>query len=284
MGHARFRNANGSPTVNGANGSLDQFSNSAGAPKGVDDFVCLNVHERRDMRLSQQSQDENCDIRFCDIRSIASQGGMTREELNQLLDERDIKNVELATLLGIEADKISKSRSSKGTRRWTAEEFSKLKAYLDRGTDMSREPDLPVDGVETEYLEIEVLPTYGGAGGGGTGDGSREVALIAKVLVEDMLRGRSGDFVLIKIRGDSMEPDFHHDDELLVDKRDVSPSQPGPFAVWDSEWGEYVVKNVERIAEGHVRMFSSNPKYTPTEIRHEDTRIIGRPVWFARRL
>src|SRR3546814_17270785 len=77
-----------------------------------------------------------------------------------------------------------------------------------------------------------------------------------------------------------MEPDFRHGDQLLCDKRDRSPAQPGPFAIWDGEWGEYVLKNVERIDGGRVRMFSSNPKYSPTEIQHDETRIIGRPVWF----
>src|SRR3546814_3748103 len=63
--------------------------------------------------------------------------------------------------------------------------------------------------------------------------------------------GWPGDFVLITVRGDSMEPDFRHGDQLLCDKRDRSPAQPGPFAIWDGEWGEYVLKNVE-IGRAHV--------------------------------
>ena len=81
-----------------------------------------------------------------------------------------------------------------------------------------------------------------------------------------------------------MEPDFHHGDQLLIDKRDVSPAQPGYFALWDGEWGEYVVKNVERSRVGEVRIFSSNPKYSAEQVQTETTRIIGRPVWFGRRL
>jgi len=148
------------------------------------------------------------------------------------------------------------------------------------------EPDLPASDEAGDYCAVRILPTFAGMGGGGTGDepGNEEHALVARALIEDILRGRATDFLLIRVRGDSMEPDFRHGDELLVDRRDQSPAQPGPFAIWDGEWGEYVVKNVERMPEGRVRMFSSNPKYSPAEVQHEETRIIGRPVWFGRRL
>jgi phage repressor protein C with HTH and peptisase S24 domain len=102
--------------------------------------------------------------------------------------------------------------------------------------------------------------------------------------VEDVFRGRPSDFVVVRTRGDSMEPDFFQDDELLCDRRDTNPVQPGPFAIWDADDEAYVVKNVEKLRGGMMRVFSSNPKYTPVEVDREETRIIGRPVWFARRL
>lgn len=143
------------------------------------------------------------------------------------------------------------------------------------------EPESPP---EQDYVPVEVLPTYAGMGGGGTGEGEREIALVPRALVVDILRGQPQDFLLINVRGDSMEPDFRHGDQLLVDRRDTSPAQPGPFALWDGEWGEYVVKNVERSRTGEVRIFSTNPKYSNESAPSETTRIIGRPVWFGRRL
>lgn len=147
----------------------------------------------------------------------------------------------------------------------------------------NEESDVPEVDPEIAYVSVEVLPTYAGAGGGGTGDDDRSTALVSRALVEGELRGKASDFVLVPIRGDSMEPDFYQGDQVLCDKRDRSPAQPGPFAIWDGEWGEFVIKNVERLDGGRVRMFSSNPKYSPTEIQHSETRIIGRPVWFGRR-
>lgn len=143
-------------------------------------------------------------------------------------------------------------------------------------------PDLPIVANDRDYVPIAVLPTYAGMGGGGTGEDDEEHALVPRYLVEGILRGKAGDFILVRVRGDSMEPDFRHDDELLVDQRDTSPAQPGPFALWHDQ--EYVVKNVEKLNDGRVRIFSSNTKYETVELAREETRIIGRPVWFGRRL
>lgn len=208
------------------------------------------------------------------------------------LDTLGIAQRELAAHLGIEENKISKVRA--GERRFTASEVLASQTWLvaqERvmqgfGQGKRRPPvaDLPVVDPQTDYEPVEVLPTYGGAGGGGSGDADREVALVPRALIRDVLRGKPTDFLLINVRGDSMEPDFRHGDQILVDKRDISPSQPGPFALWDGEWGEYVVKNVERSMAGEVRIFSSNAKYTPAIVESEMTRIIGRPVWFGRRL
>ncbi len=168
--------------------------------------------------------------------------------------------------------------------RLSAPTLDKLKEAFPKFPGFGEAADQPAGLAAIEYVSVEVLPTYAGAGGGGTGDADRETALVPRALIEDMLRGQAADFLVINVRGDSMEPDFHHGDQLLVDRRDCSPAQPGPFALWDGEWGEYVVKNVERSTAGEVRIFSSNAKYSSAIVESENTRIIGRPVWFGRRL
>lgn len=138
----------------------------------------------------------------------------------------------------------------------------------------------PVDPME-DYVPVEVLPTYAGMGGGGTGDGDRKTTLLPRSLVEDDLRSRADDLLVIDLRGDSMEPDFFNGDRVVINRRDVNPVQPGPFALWDGDG--YVVKNVER-KRGSLRVFSSNPKYSDWESDGSDIQIMGRPVWVARRL
>lgn len=144
--------------------------------------------------------------------------------------------------------------------------------------------DLPETDPHSTYVDVAVIPSYAGAGGGGSGEGDRAIAKLPRRLIEDELRGKASDFELIDVRGDSMSPDFHHGDQILIDKRDRNPRQPGPFVLWDDDG--YVVKLVERIPQrrGWYRVFSANPRYSPYEIEEGQTTILGRPVWFARRL
>lgn len=132
------------------------------------------------------------------------------------------------------------------------------------------------------YLSIEVLPSFAGMGGGGSGEGDHTTALVERALIEDILHGRASDFLVIDVRGESMQPMFYNGDQLLVDKRDCNPVQPGAFALWDGDG--YVVKMVERAGQGRYRIWSANPQFSSKEIEAEETRIMGRPVWFGRRL
>lgn len=134
------------------------------------------------------------------------------------------------------------------------------------------------------YLPVEVLPSFAGMGGGGTGEGEVAHALISRTLIEDELRAKPSDLILIEARGESMLPDFHHGDQILIDKRDRDPVQPGAFALWDGDG--YVVKLVERVPHkrGFYRIFSANSRFREYEVGEDQIRIMGRPVWFGRRL
>jgi phage repressor protein C with HTH and peptisase S24 domain len=144
------------------------------------------------------------------------------------------------------------------------------------------------DGALPDYVQVEVLPTFAGMGGGGTGDGDARLALVPRSLVVHELRADPADLLLIDVRGDSMiDPatgkGFMHGDQLLIHRKDTNPRQPGPFALWFDDG--YVVKNVEILRRtGKLRIFSNNPAYSDDEADPSEVRIMGRPVWFARRL
>lgn len=132
---------------------------------------------------------------------------------------------------------------------------------------------------------VEALPTYAGAGGGGTGEGDVERHSFSRALVEYELRAKPQDLLSIQIEGNSMDPDFQSGDQLLVDKRKVSLAQPGAFCLWDGDG--YVVKYIEKIHGSEpqkIRVISRNDIYSTTERLAEEVRILGRVVWFARRV
>ena len=227
-------------------------------------------------------QDLLCDNRFCDFDAVVAKGVMDTAEIKRRFEALDITQAEFAEMIGLTQDKVSKALG--GKRQWKAAEVSLIKAAFAKVGNGGLRPDLPsVDG-QRQYLPVEVLPSYAGMGGGGTGEGDHEQALIPRSLVEDELRATPEDLLLIEARGDSMEPDFLHGDQILVDKRDKNPVQPGAFALWDGDG--YVVKLVERVPRerGRYRIFSANGRFSAYEVEEDEITIMGRPVWFGRRL
>lgn len=209
-------------------------------------------------------------------------------EIFRRLDALGLKQRDLARALEIEENKISKAKA--GDRMFKAGEVLKARDWLSsmEAADASgfslAHPDLPDPPADLAYVEVPVLPSYAGMGGGGTGEGDKLVAKLPRRLIEEELRGSPSDFELIDVRGDSMQPDFEHGDQILIDRRDRNPRQPGPFALWDEDG--YVVKLVERVPgkRGFYRIFSANNRYSSYEIEETEATIRGRPVWFARRL
>lgn len=144
---------------------------------------------------------------------------------------------------------------------------------LDRG--------IPLDA----SVMIEVLPTYAGMGGGGTGDGDRQVMSFSRGLIFDQLGASPKDLMAILVEGNSMEPDFLSGDQMLIDKRRLSIAQPGAFCLWDGDG--YTVKYLEKVhgSDPHkVRVISRNSIYSSYEILAEELQIMGRVIWFARRV
>lgn len=168
-----------------------------------------------------------------------------------------------------------------GTRSMKAGEMPALQALVaefekDAGENFAPDPTI-------DYVPVEILPTFAGMGGGGTGDAARETALLPRRLVQDELRAKAHDLLVINVRGNSMEPLFRHGDQLIIDCRDTNPLQPGPFALLYDDG--YVVKNVAWVEKRtKLRVSSSNTEFGSEDYDPDEIRIMGRPVWFARRL
>jgi hypothetical protein len=186
---------------------------------------------------------------------------------------------------------------AQGKRDISAKEADKIRAYLaatSPGDAMASRshigntPDLPDVDPMIDYVAVEVLPTHAGLGGGGSGDADPETALMPRSLVSQELRAQPSDLLILNLRGDSMfNPQtgkgFMHGDQVVIDRRDTNPRQPGAFALWFDDG--YVLKNVEIIRRtGKLRIFSNNPAYSDDEADPEEVTIMGRPVWLARRL
>jgi phage repressor protein C with HTH and peptisase S24 domain len=192
----------------------------------------------------------------------------------------NVPHGEIAKVIG--RDRTAATKMMNGDRNIQARELPGLEALVAEYERRAGEVDQNSGANSViHYVPVEVLPTFAGMGGGGTGDAESRVAMLPRRLVEDELRARPADLLMIDVRGNSMEPLFYHGDQILIDRRDKNPVQPGPFALWDGDG--YVVKNVERRA-GRYRIFSSNKDYAEWETQPDQIEIMGRPVWYARRL
>ncbi|MCH8858576.1 MAG: helix-turn-helix transcriptional regulator [Proteobacteria bacterium] len=141
--------------------------------------------------------------------------------------------------------------------------------------------------ISSRHVEVMRLDVRLGLGGGGGGEedfiGDPELMPIS--LIEGVLRGHSTDFLLYEVECTSMSPDLLSGDRVLIDRRKTNPSQPGIFALFDG-FG-LVAKLVERVPRSdppQFRIISRDPDLTPHEATLDEIRIIGRVVWYARRL
>jgi phage repressor protein C with HTH and peptisase S24 domain len=137
---------------------------------------------------------------------------------------------------------------------------------------------------DIDAVLIEKLPTFVGAGGGGTGEGDPKSIVISRGLVE-ALRIPAEELLAIDVEGDSMEPKFLPGDQLLIDRRKKNTAQPGAFCLWDGDG--YVVKFIERVPgsqPAQVRVISDNARYREQTRLVDEIEIMGRVVWFGRRV
>lgn len=103
--------------------------------------------------------------------------------------------------------------------------------------------------------------------------------------IEGELRLPVGKLVVLEAIGDSMFPTIQSGDRILVNMADTRISQPGIFVLWDGDGT--VVKRLELIPStepAKIRRISDNPLHGDYEVMAEDTNIIGRVVWYARRM
>ena len=146
-------------------------------------------------------------------------------------------------------------------------------------------------------LEVDVR---GGMGGGGeaalvnhvdehgniiAGDDVRAIWELPSDYVRHELRVSPKSARLIEVRGDSMSPTLESGDRVMIDTSDQVPSPGGLFALWDG-FG-VIVKRLEHVLNSdppRLKIKSDNPRHDEVERTFDEVNIIGRVVWFARRI
>jgi len=205
-----------------------------------------------------------------------------KELIEALIAHTGLSASELAVAAGLTPSTLTRPLNKPVNHKLSRATIDKLQSRFSDFPGFGELPDLPMAPSQQTYLPVEIMPSFGGMGGGGTGEGDVEHGLVPRRLIEDELHAKATDLLLIEARGSSMKPDFEHGDQILIDRRDKNTAQPGAFALWDGD--AYVIKMVERLPGGRLRIFSRDKELTAHEYGADDVIIMGRPVWFGRRL
>ena len=198
-------------------------------------------------------------------------------------------------------NKLVKFCVGKGHPPITDEEIYALGGLHEMRARKIAEPATPLPDPET--VRIEEIDIRAGLGGGGLVEAVNHVDEAGRTISRDAVKSvwtlpkqylhelglPEHGLYLFRAVGDSMtRPDgggINSGDVLLADTKDRHPSPPGIFAL-DDGFG-VVVKRLEFIAYSdppRISIRSDNPAHASYELPAEEVRVIGRCVWYGRRL
>lgn len=141
--------------------------------------------------------------------------------------------------------------------------------------------------ISGESIIVSEHDVRASAGGGSLIEQETERAQwpLPRDYVRHTLSLSTNELSIVEVIGDSMTPTLHSGDKILIDRSDKSIAMPGIFALHDGDGT--VVKRVEKIPASEpprVALISDNPHHGRYEVPAEMVSVIGRVVWFGRRL
>ena len=88
---------------------------------------------------------------------------------------------------------------------------------------------------------------------------------------------------ILKVRGNSMEPELREGDRIVVDTARTVPAPGELFVLWDG--AGLVVKRVEALtANGTLRLAPAHPDYPAYERPADEVHVVGKVLWKVTRM
>lgn len=204
-------------------------------------------------------------------RNVSYLHGFLERESPKVLSHRDAET--LAGVLGCKTDELH--HAERPPRRKGAGTKKRSRQEMDKG---------PVPLTPIPEVEVEAS----------AGPGAFAEEFIAErarwFLPEGMIRYEGGAepsaIRVVRVRGESMEPELSEGDRLLVDTARRVPETGEMFVLWDGSG--LVVKRVEHLlANGgapELRLKSANREYADYTCLVEHMHIVGKVLWTVRRV
>lgn len=146
-----------------------------------------------------------------------------------------------------------------------------------------------------DYMYLPLYDVQAAAGHGAVVEHEEVVDFLAfkKAWIRRELGADPNDLYLISVEGDSMEPALRPGDVILVDRRQAWTVPKDGVYVLHMD-GSLLVKRLQSMPGGKIRVTSDNPAYTPFDLdrrwvdEHQNdangSGVIGRVVWSGRRM
>ena len=208
------------------------------------------------------------------------------ERLKQLRKSRKLTQAELAKLLNVAQSTVGNWES--GTREPDMETITKIARALSVPVErLFPQPDLttvtPVN-FELAHAPISMkrIAVIGEVAAGY--QCLADMQVIDYVACDASLLHTGYEYVYLRVRGDSMEPELHEGDLVLVQVQDTIETGEYAVVLVDNEDG--LVKRIE-IDRTHITLISENPYYPPRRFDREEMnriRIFGKVVSVMRRM
>lgn len=141
---------------------------------------------------------------------------------------------------------------------------------------------------DAEEVELALVPLVAArlaAGSGSLENGGELVGHFAFRADWLLRKGNPDKMVLMRVTGDSMEPEIRHGDMVLIDRGKTQIYGHAFYAVGVND--EIYIKEVETLPGRRMALRSLNERYSPIEVDlrgdlADSVRIIGRVLWWCR--
>jgi len=227
------------------------------------------------------------------VKQLREEAGLTQKEL------ADRVNVSQQSIDALEAGRVARPKyivelcealSVKPKVLLEASVTGIKPGRKSKNAPLPAQPHARDDGFIHRGQEFVSLPVYDIAASAGPGallEDASETPLYFEFRPLDWLSGLSrgglAELALVWVRGDSMEPTLRHNDQILVDRAQRTPSNPGLFILRIGD--EVVVKRLQWIMKSkRVRVISDNERYDTEEMDPDDLSILARVVWLGREI
>lgn len=190
---------------------------------------------------------------------------------------------DLAEAIGLTSVQVNKILT--GQRRLKADEADRIRAFL------GIPPSVPqrVENGDASHPQAKLVPVYDvmASAGHGAHNGYEAVAYslaFPPAYLSKLTKSHPRNLVIISVKGDSMVPTLMDDDVVMIDTSKKNVDFDGLFVF---RFGDALhIKRVTRAARpGRIIAISDNRQhYDPIEYEADDIEVVGRVIWYGRKV